>query len=266
MVMKRFWLLALSFALVAHLWAQDFEVSPVLLNFNAEPGEIQTVELNVTNHSNNVTSYAFNVKDFYYNNKGVKDFLPPGSIKKSCADWLSISPSLLRVNPGETGKVNVTIQVPTQNYSTTWAAITVMPTEERDAFSAEAKMAAAISVFGKIVVEVRQSPKSNKKYKARLSNFIETTPLDTARVFKATIENIGDKILKCRVYLIATNMSTGEEYKTEPARMSSYPLSSRTIELALPSRIPPGKYALAAILDYGGMANLEGAQIMIDVD
>ena len=32
-------------------FAQDFEVSPVLMSFNAEPGEIQTQNINLINHS-----------------------------------------------------------------------------------------------------------------------------------------------------------------------------------------------------------------------
>jgi hypothetical protein len=45
-----------------------------------------------------------------------------------------------------------------------------------------------------------------------------------------------------------------------------YPKSSRKVELELPNTLPKGTYSLAAILDYGSKTNLEGTQIMINVE
>ena len=43
---------------------QDFEVAPVILNFDANPGEIQEKSIHVKNYGNKVQSYSAYPFDF----------------------------------------------------------------------------------------------------------------------------------------------------------------------------------------------------------
>jgi len=113
---------------------------------------------------------------------------------------------------------------------------------------------------------VYQSPKSNTNQSIKISNLVEkTSPSDTLRFFEAIIENLGDKVTKCKVYLVASNMSTAEEKQFALQEYEVFPKMSRNVELVLPNELTPGTYALAAIVDYGPKFPLEGAQIVIEV-
>ena len=77
------------------------------------------------------------------------------------------------------------------------------------------------------------------------------------------MKNVGEKEIQAKVSLLLSNLQTGEEIEVDMKQESLYPSTLRTFEFIL-GDIPAGKYALAAILDYGKHSNLEGAQIIID--
>ncbi len=249
-----------------NLLSQDFEVSPITLNFSAEPGDLQTKEITVKNHGNKKVSIVLSVEDFLVNKTGNTNFLDPNSTKNSIANWISISPSFFEINPNKEQTVQVSLQAPIDDYSAKWGIISVSPATEQMAFSVEDKLSAGVGVSGRIVVKLYQSPTSNQNYKAKINNLSEVTESsDTIRKFTANIDNIGDKITDCRVYLIAANLTTAEEKQFDPIIVTTYPKTSRLIELILPAVLPKGKYSLSAILDYGSQTTLEGTQMIITV-
>ncbi|MBE9467577.1 MAG: hypothetical protein IMY72_04545 [Bacteroidetes bacterium] len=247
--------------------AQDFEVAPVKLDFSAEPGETQSKTITIRNHANRKTAFVVTLGDFQPDSKGNKQKMKANTTKHSCANWISISPAFFELNPNDEKTITINMQVPVDDYSTRWAMIYVKTTQEQTAFSADKELRAGVTVSGRIGVLVFQSPKSNTNYSATINNLIETTEAkDTVRRFTANIDNIGDKIMQCKVYLIASNIETAEEVNFDPVTIESYPKSSQTVDLKIPKNIlPTGKYALAAVLDFGSRTNLEGTQLLITV-
>ena len=77
------------------LYGQDFEVAPVKLSFKVDPGNIETQKVTIRNHDNKKQTFEFKTGDYVVDEKGNKKKLPAGSSKRSCADWITISPSLL---------------------------------------------------------------------------------------------------------------------------------------------------------------------------
>ena len=51
------------------VWGQDFEVAPIKLNFNADPGESQTRVVTVKNHSSKRSSFILSMGDYRINSK-----------------------------------------------------------------------------------------------------------------------------------------------------------------------------------------------------
>ncbi|MCK5823352.1 MAG: hypothetical protein KAG95_05070 [Bacteroidales bacterium] len=247
--------------------AQDFEVAPVKLNFSAEPGETQSKTITIRNHANRKTAFVVTLGDFQPDSKGNKKKMKANTTKHSCANWISISPAFFELNPNDEKTITVNMQVPVDDYSTRWAMIYIKTTQEQTAFTADKELRAGVTVSGRIAVLVFQSPKSNTNYSATINNLIEVTEAkDTIRKFTANIDNVGDKIMQCKVYLIASDLLTAEETNFDPITIESYPKSSQTVELKMPKNLlPSGKYALAAVLDFGSKTNLEGTQLLITV-
>lgn len=249
-----------------HLFAQDFEVSPVRLEFNAEPATNQSKNISIKNHSSKKVSYTVSISDFLISNSGDKRILPPNSTKRSCANWININPAFFELNPNEDISIQVSMLVPGEDYGAAWCMLNVQPSIEQTSWTADKQLGTGITVTGRIGIEIYQSPKSNVNQSIKISNLVEVTvPSSIDRFFSATIENLGDKVTKCKVYLLASNMSTVEEKQFAMQEYEVLPKMSRNVELILPNELLPGTYSLAAIVDYGPKFPLEGTQIVIEV-
>ena len=83
--------------------------------------------------------------------------------------------------------------------------------------------------------------------------------------FEVRIANTGDNVIDANVNLALANMQTAKEDKYNTVKVTVYPDATRTVKLSLPRDIAKGKYALAAILDYGHRQPLGGTQMMLEV-
>jgi hypothetical protein len=244
--------------------AQDFEVAPVKMFYDCEPGEVQTKTMTVRNHANEKQQFVLVAADMKLDS--VKKPDDKANNSKSCKDWMTINPSFFDLNPNETKEIKVIMQVPPGETTTRGAMIYVSSTEEQNALAADNQMKSAIKVRPRIGVKVVQSPKSNKNYKGAITNLKEITlPKDTARTFQVKISNTGDKMLDGKIYLVLSNLETAKEFKQKPLKISLFPGISKNMTLSLPKDIPAGKYSLAAILDYGKNTSLEAVQMNIEV-
>ena len=150
--------------------------------------------------------------------------------------------------------------------SMAWCLLYIQPAKEQTAFGADKAVNTGILVTGRIVVQIFQTPKSNSNDLVKVYNLKEI-PSDKEKVKKyaVTLDNLGEKINTCKVYLILSDIKTAEEKQYPPVEVETYPKSTRDVILELPSDIAPGQYALAAVVDYGSKNNLEGTQITIDI-
>lgn len=262
---KFFYVLVFLFSAIFSI-AQDFEVAPVQLYFNAEPGESQVKVLTIKNHSSEKTSFILNISDFEISTAGQKEYKPANSTKKSIANWLSISPSFFDLEPNAERQVSISVQPPTDDDGSRWGAIFVRTAKEKTSFEAGKDLSAGVTVSSRIAVQVYQTSRSNKDLQAKIDQLREIEPQDsTHRWFSAIVTNLSDIIIHCKVYLIASNMQTAHENQFQPVQFDSYPKNTQKIILKLPKTLEKGTYALAAILDYGSSTNLEGTQLVIQV-
>ncbi|WP_462282152.1 fimbrial biogenesis chaperone [Salinivirga cyanobacteriivorans] len=256
-----FFLISLSQVL-----AQDFEVAPVTLYFNANPGESQSKVVTIKNHSSEKKSFILSSTDFEITTDGEKRYRPANSTKNSIASWLSISPAFFDLEPNAERQVTVSVQPPTDDDGSRWGAIFVRTTEEKTTFESDAKLSAGITISPRIAIQVYQTAKSNKNLKAKIDQLREIPSEDsTERWFSAIVTNLSDIIIHCKVFLIASNMQTAKEHQYPPVQFDSYPKNTQKIILKMPKGLPKGTYALAAVLDYGSNVNLEGTQMVIQV-
>jgi len=252
--------------LSAYTFSQDFEVSPVVMNFNAEPGEIQKKQLTIINHSAHPQKYILKISDFVLDADGNRKIVPLGSSKRSCADWINISPSFIDLNPNQTAQLDLMMTVPKDGFSSRWCMVHVEVGKEQSAFEADKTLATGVVLVPRIVVMVKQSPRSNNNYKATINGLKETTKRsDKQQNFEVVVANIGDNVIDASVYLTLANLQTGKEEKFGIIKTTVYPDASRKVNLYMPRIATKGKYVLAAILDYGHRQPLGGSQLMIEI-
>ncbi len=270
---RLFFFLAITFASVPGFptdsYAQDFEVAPVVIDFHVEPGQSGTQYLNLRNHSKTLQKFTLNVNDYVLNDEGEKQPKPPGSTEHSLANWITVNPSFLELQPNGSKKIEVKLTVPKGENGTKWGMIKIRTAKEQSAQKADKKMATGLVIVPQISVYVNQAPESNTNFAGEIDGLQEiTSESDTVRKFKVNVHNTGDRILRgAKIWLATTDLNTAKEKRFEPKKITLFPDRSREMVLTLPKDAPletGKKYALAAIFDYGNRKTLKGAQIMIE--
>lgn len=265
-VKQGFLLMSFLFFAVITMFSQDFEVAPVLISFDANPGEIQNRILTVRNHSNERQKFVLNLSDYIINEKGAKQGVEAGSTSRTMADWLTINPAFIELNPNESAEVQLILSVPRNGFSTRWGMIPVEVAKEQSASNVDKQLATGVLLIPRIVVLLQQSPRSNLNYKGTVSGLTEVTGAgDEFRSFEATLINQGDKVLDAKVFIAIANMETMEEEQMKPTNVTIYPDQSRTVKLTLNKKLQPGKYAIAYLMDYGHRSSIEGSQMLLEV-
>ncbi|HDO26602.1 MAG TPA: DUF916 domain-containing protein [Bacteroidetes bacterium] len=245
--------------------AQQIEVTPAKLNFTANPGTSQTKQVHVRNKGTTQQNFVFNLSDWLTDENGNVKYFEPGTVGRSCSKWLTVSPPLVTLQPNQTGTVNVTILVPENDNSTKWSVLFIQSAEEKTGPGAiDKNIQMGIHVAARIAVPIFQSPASNTLYKASIEGLTETVT-DSTRTYNSKVINLGDKILNCKVFFTISNIATAEEFTSEPIEFSLLPESTKKITYTLDKALQPGRYSVAAVLDYGYNDQLEGVQLDIEV-
>ncbi len=249
------------------VFSQDFEVAPVLVSFDANPGENQVQTLVLRNHSNEKQAFVLNLADYTPNEDGSKISGAAGTTNRSLADWIAINPSLVELNPNEAASINLVMTVPRTGFNSRWGMIQVEVAKEQMASEADKQLAAGVVVLPRIVVLVKQSPRSNQNFEGNVSGMKEVKSTNSEfRSFEAVLTNTGDKILDAKAFLALANLETAEEKQFNPVSVTIYPEQKRKLTLILPEHLEPGQYAIAFLLDYGHGSAIEGAQILLSIE
>lgn len=263
--MKKYLLLYVLFFFAGYSYAQDFEVSPVALEYKLEPGESESKTFKITNYAAKKYNFILEMFDEDYSGEKIERYLPAGSTKNSLANWININPTYLEVGPNETKYVDVTLSVPANQKESKWGAIGVRTAEERSAFDADKSLSTGISVSPRIKVTITQTPPSNLNYSAKFNSLSEVGLTEDGRkIFKVSVTNTSDKVINPKVSLLLANLSTGKEVKESPITFTVLPGQTKSINLELSSVLQPGQYALAAVMDYSKYAPLEVTQITLN--
>lgn len=257
--------IALSLLIYSISFSQDFEVAPVLVSFNAEPGSIQSTKLSIKNYANIKQRFEVTLSDYSMDKQGNKSSLAAGQSENSLANWLTINPSFVELNPNESKEIELLITVPKGHSETRWGMAHVQVAKEKSAFDVDKEMATGVVLVPRIVVLIKQSPKSNQNYSAKIQDLKEIANNKSGnRTFEALIVNNGDKVVDAKVSLSVANIMTAKEESFPQKKFTVYPKQSRLIQISLPKKLEKGKYAVAVIMDYGHRKSLEGAQLMIE--
>ncbi|OFX54774.1 MAG: hypothetical protein A2046_00570, partial [Bacteroidetes bacterium GWA2_30_7] len=246
-------------------FSQDFEVAPVDIKFNANPGEIQTNKVTIRNHGNKKQQFSVILSDYEVKENGSKVPVKEGESKHSLANWLNVNPSFFELNPNESKELEVILTVPHDGNGTRWGKLLIQPAVEQSAIDADKSLSTGVIIVPRIVVWVTQTPKNSSNYNASIKDLVDISESnDSLRKFSATIINSGDNIIKAKVFLAVADLSTAVEKKYPPIEENVYPGSTKNVTLRIPVKLSKGRYVIAAILDYGHRKPLEGTQIMIE--
>jgi hypothetical protein len=255
----------------AAVLGQSASVSPSRVYFNAEPGQTQVRQITVTNNSETPQNFMVSFADFSSSGTDGKIQLNEGINANTAASaWLSASPSLLELQPGESRDVDVILNVPNtpESARVVWSTALIKLARERTAAPGldENAMGFGIMHTFQFVVHVFQTPRSVTYRNARILAFEEDTKDEAGdRRLKLHLENTGDAIIDVAAYFELTNMRTGESRRERARAFTTLPGHSRVIHFALPKDLSPGNYSVLGVVDYGDRDAVIAAELELSV-
>tara|TARA_B110000495_G_C22912132_1_gene532662 strand:+ start:122 stop:982 length:861 start_codon:yes stop_codon:yes gene_type:complete len=246
-------------------------VSPAHFHFNQQQGEIKTYKITVKNITSSPKDFKVNIYDFDMNGKGKSSFLPAGKGKYSLSKWLIISPTFIQLKPFETKKVNVTVNIPSDDKGrkAAWSIIMIEQEAPRENLVNTTKDGNTVA-FGIVPtfafgVFAYQNPPNvlTNKVEFKEFNFIQTV---VNKKLLLEVQNKGDGIAYCTSYIDLTNLDTGDQQRLKVKKFTIVPELIRDFSFVLPSDLQKGKYLAIGVLDYENSEEIQAARIEFEIN
>lgn len=240
-------------------------VSPASVRFGLKPGTSQSKSIKIVNDTDVERTFKIVVRDYLPNdiNRKAETSNPPEDYKFGLKKWITISPSLVTLKPGDRASVNLLVDIPAgDEYAhAAWTMIVVDEVSERkdlDIPSANPNVVGMGIVptmgFG---IFLYQNPPNI------VNNRIEMTgySIDVGKkIINMKASNNGDAIGFCTYYVELLNMATGESIKVQSKTATILPGATRAFDISLPI-LPSGSYNALGVLDFGSKDYVETAEL-----
>lgn len=242
---------------------QKISTAPTRLNYKVSPGGSATGIITVTNNANMNQAFSVDFGDFDASRAGKSKFMEKGEMARSCADWLSATPALFELQPGESQQIRVVMDVPQDSTAliARWAVAYIRLNEERVATQDQGNdLIVNLNQSYRFGVYIFQTPPNAVYAKGELIDFKQN---DDQLILR--LRNVGETFLKCNSYAEFTNLQTGEISRLKPKNFTVLPASNRDVTFIIPKDFAPGKYSVLGVLDYGNRDEVAAAELEIEI-
>ena len=246
-------------------YAQNLGVYPTTINFNLSNGQSEAQTITISNGSSQKVQFRTYLNDWVRDSVGGHAYYDPGTIDRSCSNWITLDKSFIELEPGETAQLTIQIRIPDSAGATSkmrWSMLFIETVQEQLSRD-DNQAAAAVRNLLRIGVHIYETPPgiSEKGIAA-----IDLKPMkDVPNVYNFLCKNTGDVMLECKASLQLTSLSTGEETKLDFVEFPMFPGQRRYVTFEIPKNMPAGKYNVLGILDAGDDIPLEAVETNIEV-
>lgn len=241
-------------------------VSPAHLRFDVNPGNSDVKTITVNNDTDKHNSFKASFNDFNMNGYGKSEFLPSGTGEYSLSQWVSVSPSFVELKPGEKIELTVTVLIPEDHPNANkaaWSILLIEQAEERKTLEREEgqeKIAFGVIPTFAFGVFLYQNPPNVAVTDVNIID-VQINEEEESKSMKIDVENNGDGISYCTVYVDLTNLDTGETEKLAVKKFTIVPGLKRAFHFPIPLTQSAGNYSAVTVLDFGSKEELEAAEI-----
>ncbi len=232
------------------------------IKVEARPNEVITRQFQLTlDRHQPRTHFRAKVEDFWRSEDGRESFYgPPGTLRRSCAPWMSVNPVDAVVEPGETLVVRTTVNVPGEvREGGFWCVLTVDEVPDPESGQAGVGVRFLASVSTGVFVYVGEVERS--------ASILDLDVRDEAVHLRVRNDGNAPLGIEGRV---EWHLPEGDEAVASidlpRATVFTEPIVEGVMAAALPPRdaLPSGRYLVRAVLDFGG-AHYIGAEREIDI-
>lgn len=241
-------------------------VSPAHLRYDVSPGSSDVKTITVNNDTDRQNSFQASFNDFNMNGYGKSEFLAPGEGEYSLSRWVSVSPSFVDLAPGEKVELTVTVMIPEDHEDANkaaWSILLIEQAEERKSLEqedGEEKIAFGVIPTFAFGVFLYQNPPNVEVTDVDIID-VKVNSDEVSKSMTIDVENKGDGISYCTVYVDLTNLDTGATEKLAVKKFTIVPGLKRAFNFPIPLTQTAGNYSAVSVLDFGSDEELEAAEI-----
>ena len=248
-------------------WTSEVNASIVILNGlthenSIQPGSSYKGTINVQNSGNTVQNVKIYLRDYLFYHTGETKHDQPGSLERSNASWISYSPELLTLKPGELVSVNFEVSVPPDDSlkGTYWSVVMVEEVTPPDtsANRGSIKINTSVRYAIQIITNIGNTGRSDMEFVE-----FEMAVNEGRNILNVALENTGERILKPELNLELFDESGNSTGIIKSDRRKMYPATSIKSTLDLEG-IKPGNYQGVLVVDCGE-ERLYGTNLSLEV-
>lgn len=227
----------------------SFDGVIVLQNNSAEPADVRVSQV-----------------DYLFYADGSNNYGEPGTAPRSNAPWLTITPSLLKLAPGESQSVRYKGTAPADPKlrGTFWSMVMVEPNSAAAITPADeaGKVAVGLQTTIRFAVQIvtELGAGATQSLKVLEKSLVQA---EGKRTFQVDIGNDGEQLLIPAMSVELFDSKGASVGKFDAGRARIYPECSVRAKVDL-STVPPGKYVAMVLLD-SGAAQVMGAQYDLEL-
>lgn len=259
-------LLALA-AITTAIAQTGLTVGPPRVYFVADAGQGQTQYIDVTNPSKDYTlELGISFEDWSYSEYGDNVLSEKGSLPTSCADWISVSETYFSLKPGESKRLQLNMQVPSDAKFTSDVPIhtTMLFVTQLNPRAREEREGANIRLA------VRSGIKIYHRFNGREQPDLDITNLqyhhiDSVGTFlELSYDVTGNIWLEGRARAEFLNQATGEKTIVDNLTFYCLPGDKRKQYIAVPDTLTTGQYLASVLVFYGDQEVVKVAELEFD--
>lgn len=246
------------------LSGQALLISNIEFDLGLPRGATDILTFQVLNNEADPLEIQISLADWDRDLNGENRFYPPGTLPRSAASWLSVTPLRFDLAPNEQKEIRFSIKVPSDIVGTYWAAIMVEASPKQ---AQPQPPGTTVIVRRRFAVKVLETPPGTGTKDGRIT-LIDVRGLNPPNYF-LEFENRGTihtPQVKGRIELRDEKGASIEKLEIES--FPTLPFSKRLLKVTSARKrgdlLPPGKYLVLAILDYGG-ETLAGGQFILRI-
>ena len=243
---------AASFLLTAiflsnHLHAEvSIGVAPIRVEHCVKQGERGTDMISVTNDGSAPTRLKISVEDWNLTKDGNPIFIKPGENLYSCARWIRVNPSDLRIEPGQVKEVRFTVSVPPGVEDGGYRAAIIFETIPDSTPGEKVKRVFLRGRIAAIIYEVVGNPAPNGH-----ANALRVQPKKEGVDFILALQNGGKVHFRTKGSITVKDDKGEKVTEVEIPDVPVLPESEREVKVSHDKPIPKGKYHALAVVDIG---------------
>jgi len=243
---------------------QALLISHIEFDLSLPRGALETLAFQVLNNETEPLEIQIGLADWDRDITGENRFYPPGTLPRSAAPWLSVSPLRFDLAPNEQKEIRFSIKVPSEIVGTYWTAIMVEAAPKQ---TQPQPPGTTVVVRRRFAVKVLETPPGTGTKDGRIT-LLDVRGLNPPNIF-VEFENRGTvhtPEVKGRIEIRDEKGATLEKLDVEG--FPTLPGAKRLLKVTSARKkgdlLPPGKYLLLAIFDYGG-ESLAGGQFVLRI-